>query len=328
MRLLIMSLITEMKKTIQGEKIRMVFAEGWDSRMLNAAAKLKSENLLEPILLGDATTIAQTAAGLGLNLTDLEVIDPKTYEKFDEMVATFVELRNGKATEEQAREMLLSTNYFGTMLIKMGLADGLVGGVVFSTGDTVRPALQIIKTKPGVSKVSSMFYMQKGESTYIFGDCAINVNPTSEDLADIAAGCLVAAPKFGIAEPKIAFLSFSSKGSAKSPEVEKVRIAAELFKEKHPDVLSDGELQFDAAIVPNVGLQKAPLSNVAGHANILIFPDLEAGNIGYKIAQRLGGYDALGPILLGLNSPINDLSRGASVEDIYNVAIITAAQVR
>lgn len=323
-----MSLITEMKKTIQGEKIRMVFAEGWDSRMLNAAAKLKSENLLEPILLGDATTIAQTAAGLGLNLTDLEVIDPKTYEKFDEMVATFVELRNGKATEEQAREMLLSTNYFGTMLIKMGLADGLVGGVVFSTGDTVRPALQIIKTKPGVSKVSSMFYMQKGESTYIFGDCAINVNPTSEDLADIAAGCLVAAPKFGIAEPKIAFLSFSSKGSAKSPEVEKVRIAAELFKEKHPDVLSDGELQFDAAIVPNVGLQKAPLSNVAGHANILIFPDLEAGNIGYKIAQRLGGYDALGPILLGLNSPINDLSRGASVEDIYNVAIITAAQVR
>jgi len=323
-----MSLIEQMKKAIKGEKIRMVFAEGWDNRMVNAAAKLKSEDLVEPILLGDEAIIRQTAEGLGIDVASLEIIDPKTYPEFDAMVANFVTLRNGKATEEQAREMLLATNYFGTMLIKMGLADGLVGGVVFSTADTVRPALQIIKTKPDVSKVSSMFYMQKGEQAFIFGDCAINVSPTAEDLADIAAGCLAAAPKFGVSDPKIAFLSFSSKGSGKGGDVDKVRQAAEIFAKKFPDVLSDGELQFDAAIVPNVGIQKAPLSKVAGHANILIFPDLEAGNIGYKIAQRLGGYDALGPILLGLNSPINDLSRGASVEDIYNVAIITAAQVR
>ena len=324
-----MELINNMKATIRGEKIRMVFVEGWDSRMITAAARLKNEDLVEPILLGDKMTIENTGKDLGIpNMSDMTILDPKSYEKFDEMVQEFVALRKGKATEEEAIKALLTTNYFGTMLIKQGLADGLVGGVVFSTGDTVRPALQIIKTKPDVKKVSSMFYMQKDDNVYIFGDCAINVNPSAEDLVDIATGCLVAAPKFGISEPRIGFLSFSTKGSAKSPEVEKVAQATAMFQEKYPDILSDGELQFDAAVVPNVGLQKAPLSKVAGHANILIFPSLEAGNIGYKIAQRLGGYNALGPILLGLNSPINDLSRGASVEDIYNVAIITAAQVR
>jgi len=322
-----MNLVESMKQTIKGKGIRMVFAEGWDSRMIQAASQLKSEHLMEPILLGDTAIIAQTAQEQNVDLAGLTIIDPKDYDGFEQMVEEFVAIRKGKATEEEARVALLSTNYFGTMLIKLGLADGLVGGVVFSTGDTVRPALQIIKTKPGVSKVSSMFYMQKDNHVFIFADCAINVSPSAEDLVDIAAGCVAEAPKFGIEEPKVAFLSFSSKGSAKGPEVEKVQQGAALFAQKYPDVLSDGELQFDAAVVPTVGLQKAPESKVAGSANILIFPDLEAANIGYKIAQRLGDYEALGPILLGLNAPINDLSRGASVEDIYKVAIITAAQV-
>lgn len=323
-----MELIERMKEELRGEGRRIVFAEGWDSRMLNAAARLHSEQMMHPILLGDKMTIEQTAKGLGLDISDMEIIDPKTYEQFDAILETFIELRKGKVQHDEAKELLQQTNYFGTMLIKMGLADGLIGGVIYSTADTVRPALQIIKTKEGVSTVSSMFYMQKEDKVFIFGDCAINVDPSSEDLVDIATGCVLAAPKFGIEEPKVAFLSFSSKGSGKGPLVDKVTNAVALFKEKYPDVLCDGELQFDAAVVPSVGIQKAPISKVAGKANILIFPDLNAGNIGYKIAQRLGGYDALGPILLGLNSPINDLSRGASVEDIYKVAIITAAQIR
>jgi len=322
-----MNLIENMKQAIKGKGIRMVFAEGWDARMMRAAALLKAEQVLEPILLGELDAIMTTAQKENIDLSGLTIIDPKTYDGFEQMVEQFVEIRKGKATEDDAREALLSTNYFGTMLIKLGLADGLVGGVIFSTGDTVRPALQIIKTKPGVNKVSSMFYMQKEEQVFIFADCAINVNPSAEDLADIATSCLETAPKFGLDTPKLAFLSFSSKGSARGAEVEKVQQAATLFAQKHPDVLSDGELQFDAAIVPAVGAQKAPESKVAGAANILIFPDLEAGNIGYKIAQRLGGFEALGPILLGLNAPINDLSRGANVDDIYKVAIITAAQV-
>jgi len=322
-----MNLIEQMKSKIQGKGIRMVFVEGWDARIMQAAAQLKADGLMDPILLGDIDAITKTAQEEKIDLASMEVIDPKMYEAFDAMVAQFVEIRKGKASEEQARELLLSTNYFGTMLVKLGLADGLVGGVLYSTGDTVRPALQIIKTKPGISKVSGMVYMQKDDKRFMFSDCAINVAPTSEDLVAIAEGCLDAAPNLGIDEPRIAFLSFSSNGSAKGEEVDKVRNAAALFAEKHPETMSDGELQFDAAIVPSVAAQKVPDSKLAGEANIFIFPDLEAGNIGYKIAQRLGGYDALGPILLGLNAPINDLSRGASAEDAYKVAIITAAQV-
>ncbi|MGL5042259.1 MAG: phosphate acetyltransferase [Culicoidibacterales bacterium] len=323
-----MNLIETMKVEIKGKGLRLVLPEGWDSRVLNAAARLVSENLVHPILLGDKMTILQTAKGLGLNLAEMEIIDPKTYAGFEDMVASFVELRKGKITDKEAREMLQQTNYFGTMLIKLGLADALVGGVIYSTADTVRPALQIIKTKPDVAKVSSMFYLHKGADSYIFGDCAINVNPDAVDLADIATGCALAATKFGINEPKVAFLSYSSKGSGAGPDVEKVQQAAKLFQQQHPNIPCDGELQFDSAVVPSVAIQKAPTSDVAGYANILIFPDLQSANIGYKIAQRFGGYEALGPILLGLNSPINDLSRGASVEDIYKVAIITIAQIR
>ncbi|GBU11208.1 phosphate acetyltransferase [Erysipelotrichaceae bacterium] len=323
-----MNLIETMKIEIKGKKLRLVLPEGWDSRVLTAAARLLSEDLAHPILLGDKMTIIQTAKGLGVNLEGMEIIDPKMYEQFDEMVKEFVNVRKGKVEIGEAAIMLQQTNYFGTMLIKMGLADALVGGVIYSTADTVRPALQIIKTKADVAKVSSMFYLHKGGDSYIFGDCAINVSPTAIDLADIATGCALAAPKFGIHEPKVAFLSFSSKGSGLGPEVDKVREATAIFQKNNPDIISDGELQFDSAVIPSVAIQKAPTSNVAGYANVLIFPDLEAANIGYKIAQRFGGYEALGPILLGLNSPINDLSRGASVEDIYKVSIITVAQVR
>lgn len=323
-----MNLFENMKDEIRGKKIRMVFPEGWDSRILNAAARLTAEDLIHPVLLGDAITIKQTAKGLGLNLDAMEIIDPKQYAEFNEMKAKLVEIRKGKVTDNEANDLLHLTNYFGTMLLKMEVADCLVGGVIYSTADMVRPALQIIKTKPDIAKVSSMFYMHKGDQTFIFGDCAINVNPDAKDLADIAKGCVLAAPKFGITEPKVAFLSYSTKGSGLGPDVDKVKEAVKFFQDANPEVLADGELQFDAAIVPNVAIQKAPTSNVAGDANVLIFPDLDAANIGYKIAQRLGGFEALGPILLGLNSPINDLSRGASVEDIYKVSIVTAAQVR
>lgn len=324
-----MDLILNMKETLKAEvKHKIVFPEGAESRVINAAARLAAEGLLTPVLLGDKLFIESNAQGLGVSLEGIEIINPETFEQKDAMIEAFVEARKGKATAEQAAEAITQTNYFGTMLVKMGLADGLVGGVIYSTGDMVRPALQIIKTKPGVSTVSGVFYMSKGEEAYIMGDAALNVNPDSQGLADIAKACVLTAPKFGIETPKVAFLSFSSMGSAKAPEVEKVQEAVKIFKEENPDVLADGELQFDAAVVPTVAMQKAPQSDVAGSANILIFPTLDAGNIGYKIAQRFGGYEALGPILLGLNSPINDLSRGSSVEDIYKVAIITSAQVR
>ncbi|TLG77299.1 phosphate acetyltransferase [Culicoidibacter larvae] len=323
-----MSIFDGMIPEIKGKGIRIVFPEGTDIRILNAAKRLSKEQLIEPILLGNKEMVETVMSQINMDCSGLTVIDPATYADFDKMVDLFVELRKGKATREQAVETLKATNYFGTMLVKMGEADGLVGGALYSTADTVRPALQIVKTKADVNKVSSMFYMHKDEQAYIFGDCAINVAPDAEDLADIAIGCESAAAKFGLTDPKIGLLSFSTKGSASGPEVDKVQEAVKILNERRPDLIVDGELQFDAAIVPSVGIQKAPGSDVAGQANILIFPSLEAGNIGYKIAQRLGGYEAIGPILLGLNAPINDLSRGCNEEDVYKLAIITAAQVR
>ena len=323
-----MDLIANMKEQLAGkETYKMVFPEGAEPRVLEAATRLANEGILHPVLVGDCKEIAAVAAELKVSIDGIECINPATYDKMDEMIEAFLEVRKGKATREQAEPMLLQANYFGTMLVKMGLADGLVGGVLYSTGDMVRPALQIIKTKPNVSKVSGVFYLAKDGEMYIAGDSALNVNPDARTLADIARACVDVAPTFGITEPRVAFLSFSTKGSAVSPEVEKVAEATRIFKAENPTVIADGELQFDSAVVPSVAEQKAPGSEVGGNANILIFPNLEAGNIGYKIAQRFGKYEALGPILLGLNSPINDLSRGSSVEDIYKVAIITAAQI-
>ena len=230
-------------------------------------------------------------------------------------------------TPEEAERLLQDVNYFGVMLVKLGLADGMVSGAIHSTADTVRPALQIIKTKPGISRTSGVFLMNREttEQRLVFADCAINIDPTAQELAEIAVNTADTAKIFDI-EPKIAMLSFSTKGSAKAPQVEKVQTATKIAQETRPDILLDGELQFDAAFVPGTAAVKAPDSDIAGQANVFIFPDLQSGNIGYKIAQRLGMFEAIGPILQGLNKPVNDLSRGSSAEDIYKLAIITAAQ--
>ena len=262
-----------------------------------------------------------------ISLEGFEILDPDTYPAWDEMVAAFVERRKGKATKEQAEQILKDVNYFGTMLTYMGVTQGMVSGAVHSTGDTVRPALQIIKTKPGVSRTSGAFLMVRGrdQEKYLFSDCAINVNPNAQELAEIAVASAKTAELFDI-DPKVAMLSFSTKGSAKAEMVDKVVEATKIAQELAPDYTIDGELQFDAAYVPSVAAQKAPNSDVAGEATVFVFPDLQAGNIGYKIAQRFGGFEAIGPILQGLNQPVSDLSRGCNEEDVYKLSIITAVQ--
>ncbi|CAM2884497.1 phosphate acetyltransferase [Dellaglioa algida] len=326
-----MSLFESLKSKIESKKIKLVFPEGEEERILKAAVKLAEDNLAEPILLGDVKKIQALAAQLNLVIEGIgiQLLDPKAYSDadFNEMKEAFVARRNGKNTLEQADEMLRDVNYFGTMLVYMGLAEGMVSGAVHATGDTVRPALQIIKTKPGVSRTSGAFIMTRNNDTekYLFSDAAISINPTAQELAEMAIASIKTARIFDI-DPKVAMLSFSTKGSAKSPEVSKVAEATAIAQKLAPDEAIDGELQFDAAFVPSVGEQKAPDSKVAGHANVFIFPELQSGNIGYKIAQRLGGFEAIGPILQGLNQPVSDLSRGANVEEIYKVGIITAAQ--
>ena len=310
--------------------MKIVLPEGEDERVLTAATQLQSTDYVTPVLLGNEANVNALAKDKGLDISNLEIIDPETSDLKQELVTAFVERRKGKATEAQAQEMLKDVNYFGTMLVYTGKAEGLVSGAAHSTGDTVRPALQIIKTKPGVTKTSGIFFMIKGEEQYIFGDCAINPTLEAQDLAEIAVESAKSAQSFGMS-PRVAMLSFSTKGSAKSDDVEKVSNAVALAQEKVEtdqlkDVVIDGEFQFDAAIVPEVAKKKAPDAQIQGDANVFIFPSLEAGNIGYKIAQRLGGYDAVGPVLQGLNSPVNDLSRGCSIEDVYNLSIITAAQ--
>lgn len=243
----------------------------------------------------------------------------------DELIEAFVERRNGKVTREDAAKVLLDENYFGTMLVYLKKADGLVSGAAHSTADTVRPALQIIKTKPGIKKTSGVFIMVREEEKYVFADCAINIAPDSHDLAEIAVESAKTAQMFGM-DPRVAMLSFSTKGSAVSPETTKVSDAVTIAKEMEPTLLVDGEFQFDAAFVPSVAASKAPNSDIKGDANVFVFPSLEAGNIGYKIAQRLGNFEAVGPILQGLNQPVNDLSRGCNAEDVYKLAIITAGQ--
>lgn len=310
---------------VEGKNITIVFPESDDVRILGAVARHQKDGLITPLLVGDPEKAAVVAKENGIDIAGVKIINPADYDGFDEMVAKFVERRKGKATEEKARALLLDGNYFGTMLIYMGLADGMVSGACHSTADTVRPALQIVKMKPGCSRVSGAMVMIKGEERYLFSDIAINITVDADAMADIAVESAKTARTFGI-DPKVALLSFSTKGSAHSPESDKVAEAAAKAKEMAPELPIDGELQFDAAFVPSVGERKAPGSKVAGHANTFIFPSLEAGNIGYKIAQRLGGYEALGPILQGLARPINDLSRGCNEEDAYKLAIITAAQ--
>lgn len=319
------NLFEGIKQKVAGKGISIVLPEGTDERIVAAADRLAKENVLKPILIGQVDSVKAKASELGLTLEGVEILDPSTYEDMEELVASFVERRKGKATEEQARKALLDPNYFGTMLVYSNKANGLVSGATHSTADTVRPALQIIKTKPGVSKTSGVFIMVREEEKYVFADCAINIAPNSQDLAEIAIESAKTAQLFNI-DPKIAMLSFSTKGSAKSPETEKVAEAVKIAKELAPELTLDGEFQFDAAFVPSVAKSKAPESVIQGDANTFIFPSLEAGNIGYKIAQRLGNFEAIGPILQGLNMPVNDLSRGCNSEDVYKLSIITAAQ--
>ncbi|MEJ7289985.1 phosphate acetyltransferase [Staphylococcus epidermidis] len=323
-------LLSVLQDKLSGKNVKIVLPEGEDERVLIAATQLQKTDYVSPIVLGNEDNIKSLASKHALDLTQIEIIDPATSELKDELVDAFVERRKGKATKEQAVELLDNVNYFGTMLVYTGKAEGLVSGAAHSTGDTVRPALQIIKTKPGVSRTSGIFFMIKGDEQYIFGDCAINPELDAQGLAEIAVESAKSAQSFGM-DPKVAMLSFSTKGSAKSDDVTKVQEALKLAQEKAETdqldhVVIDGEFQFDAAIVPSVAEKKAPGAKIQGDANVFVFPSLEAGNIGYKIAQRLGGYDAVGPVLQGLNSPVNDLSRGCSTEDVYNLSIITAAQ--
>ena len=316
---------------------KIVYTEGSDARILESAARLKKDGFLTPVLVGNVDEVKAAAAKGGFDIEGLEILDPLTYDRMDEMVNTMVELRKGKMSAEDCRAALSKGNYFGTMLVKMGVADALLGGATYSTADTVRPALQLVKTKKGANLVSSCFIMVRGDEMLAMGDCAINISyedkldkegnvtlTAAQQLAEVAVETAKTAKVFGI-DPKVAMLSYSTKGSGKGPAVDLVRNATAIAKEMAPDVAIDGEMQFDAAVSPVVGQLKFPGSKVAGYANTFIFPEIQSGNIGYKIAQRLGGFAAYGPILQGLNAPINDLSRGCNAEEVYQMSIITAA---
>ena len=327
---------------LKADKRKIVFTEGPDARILEAAARLKKDGLMDSILVGNVDEVKAAAAKGGFDIEGMEIIDPATYPEMDAMVAKMVELRKGKMSEEDCRAALSKGNYFGTMLVKMGKADALLGGATYSTADTVRPALQLVKTKKGAHLVSSSFILFRkdkdgNDEKYCMGDCAINIDyqdtvdkatgavtfTAAQKLAEVAVESARTAEFFGI-DPKVALLSFSTKGSGKGGTVQLSHDATIEAQQLAPEMASDGEMQFDAAVSPVVGQLKFPGSKVAGYANTFIFPCIEAGNIGYKIAQRLGGFEAYGPILQGLNAPINDLSRGCNADEVYKMAIITA----
>ena len=328
-----------MIETLKANPRKIVFTEGHDARILEATARLVEGGFLTPILIGNVEQVRANAAKGGFNIEGVEIIDPLTYPEMDAMVDKMVELRKGKMSAEDCRAALSKGNYFGTMLVKMGYADSLLGGATYSTADTVRPALQLVKTKKGAHLVSSCFILVRGDEKLAMGDCAINIDyqdtvdkegnvvvSAAQKLAEVAIETAKTAKVFGI-DPKVAMLSFSTKGSGKGGTVSLSQQATAVAKEMAPDLALDGEMQFDAAVSPVVGQLKFPGSKVAGYANTFIFPCIEAGNIGYKIAQRLGGYEAYGPILQGLNAPINELSRGCNADEVYKMAIITAALV-
>ena len=304
-------MLTKMIETLKKNPRTIVYTEGTDKRILESAHRLTQEGILGVVLLGKPEEVKAAAKAGNFNIDACQIIDPENYEGIDAMVAEMVKLRKGKMTDEQVRAALSKSNYFGTMLVKMGGADCLLGGATYSTADTVRPALQLIKTKPGNNIVSSCFILVRGDEKIAMGDCAINIHPTEDELVEIAGETAECAKIFGI-DPKVAFLSYSTLGSGKGEDVDKMRNAAHKAMEKYPNLPIEGELQFDAAVAPRVARTKCPDSVVAGHANTFIFPDINAGNIGYKIAQRMGNFEAYGPILLGLNAPINALSRGCN----------------
>ena len=304
----------------------VVLPEGEDDRILQAADQLLKQGVAELTILGDVDDMNRRAADLGLDLSGAHLVNHLESELAEEFAAEFAELRKKKGvTIEEARETMKDVSYFGTMMVHKGLADGMVSGAAHTTAHTIKPSFQIIKTAPGASVVSSVFLMVMQDRLWAFGDCAVNPNPTAEQIGEIAAVSAKTAAQFGI-DPKVAILSYSTGTSGSGPDVDRAVEATAKAKELAPDVAIDGPLQFDAACDPGVGKKKAPDSPVAGQANVFIFPDLEAGNAGYKIAQRTGGALAVGPVLQGLNKPVNDLSRGATVPDIVNTVAITAIQ--
>ncbi len=330
-----MSMIEKVYAKARADVKRIVLPEGEEERTLLAAAKLKAEGLAEPILLGKEETIRREAGRVGADLRGLTLLDPETSEKAGEYADALYELRKAKGlTREAAADLARDPMYYGILMVKLGDADGLVSGAVHTTGDMLRPALQIIKTRPGMKVVSSSFLMDcpnksLGENgLLVYADCVVMPCPTAEELAHIAvAAADTARTLCGIEEPKVALLSFSTKGSAKHELVDKVQQATQIAHQLAPELLLDGEMQMDAALIPEIGASKAPGSPVAGHANVLIFPDLQAGNIGYKITQRIGGAECFA-VLQGLAKPCNDLSRGCSAEDIVNTVAITAVQAQ
>ena len=327
-----MAIIDVLKEKAKADKKTIVLPESEDRRTYEAAAKILKEGIADIILVGSEEDVKKN--GEGLDLTGIKVVDPATSDRTAAYIDKLVELRSKKGmTPEQAKEILLNQYlYYGVMMVKMGDADGMVSGACHSTADTLRPCLQILKTKPGTKLVSAFFLMEVpncefGENgTFVFADCGLNQDPTTEELAAIAASSAESFRSLVGAEPKVAFLSHSTKGSAKHALVDKVVEATKIAKEQNPDLKLDGEMQLDAAIVPSVGAAKAPDSDVAGKANVLIFPNLDAGNIGYKLVQRLAKAEAYGPVTQGIAAPVNDLSRGCSADDIVGVVAITAVQ--
>ncbi len=330
-----MGLIEMIRAKAREDKKTIVLPEGDEIRTVEAAAILKAEGLAEPVLLGTKDSVLAVAERAGVNIRQVRVVDPQSSEKAPLYASKLYELRKEKGlTIEQAEALVKDPMYYGIMMVKLEDADGLVSGAIHSTGDMLRPALQVIRTKPGTKVVSSSFLMDcpnkaLGENgLLVYADCVVIPNPTAEELAHIAIDAAKTAKKLcGIEEPRVAMLSFSTKGSAKHELVTKVQEATALAHELAPDLLLDGEMQFDAALVPEVGALKAKGSPVAGRANVLIFPDLQAGNIGYKITQRLGGAECFA-VLQGLDKPCNDLSRGCSVDDIVNTVAMTAVQAQ
>ena len=327
-----MAIIDVLKEKAKADKKTIVLPESEDRRTYEAAAKILKEGIANIVLVGTDEDVKKH--GEGLDLTGIQVVDPATSDKTAAYIDKLVELRSKKGlTPEQAKEILLNQYlYYGVMMVKMGDADGMVSGACHSTADTLRPCLQILKTKPGTKLVSAFFLMEVpncefGENgTFVFADCGLNQDPNPEELAAIAASSAESFRSLVGAEPKVAFLSHSTKGSAKHALVDKVVEATKIAREQNPDLKLDGEMQLDAAIVPSVGEAKAPGSEVAGHANVLIFPNLDAGNIGYKLVQRLAKAEAYGPVTQGIAAPVNDLSRGCSADDIVGVVAITAVQ--
>lgn len=328
-----MSLLQQIIEKAKADKRHVLLPEGSETRTLLAAARIQKEGIAQITLLGAADEIRENAAAAGADITGIAIVDPATDARHEAFAAAFYEMRKEKGiTEAQARETLRDPMFFAAMLVKQGQADGFVSGAVHTTGDTLRPGLQIIKTAPGVKTVSGAFIMEFSDTSLgdngllIFADCAVNPDPDARQLAEIAISSAQTAQSLCGLSPRVAMLSFSTKGSAKHPNVDKVQEATRLARALAPDLELDGELQADAALVPEVGQLKSPGSKTAGHANVLVFPDLQAGNIGYKLVQRLGHAAAVGPICQGFAAPINDLSRGCSVDDIVHLVAITAVQ--